>query len=234
MAGHGKRYSSDQGKLDREKRYAFDEALDVLKSFKKCSFDQTVEGTVRLNVDPRKADQLVRGSVVLPNGTGKTRTVLVFARDDAAKAAEEAGADYVGAEELAEKIQGGWTDFDVAIATPDMMSVVGRLGRILGPRGIMPNPKTGTVTPDTAKAVSDAKGGKVDFRVDRGGNVAIPLGRMSFEKDALKENVKVFFEALMRAKPTTVKGQYVRSVTISGTMTPGVRLDRNEVLNVLK
>lgn len=234
MARHGKIYDADLELVDREKRYTLSEALTVLKSFKERPFDQTVEGTVRLNVDPRKADQLVRGSVVLPHGTGKTQTVLVFAKDEAARAAQEAGADFVGAEDLVEKIQGGWTDFDVAIATPDLMGLVGRLGRVLGPRGLMPNPKTGTVTPDTAKAVSDAKGGKVDFRVDRGGNVAVPIGKMSFAPEALTENAKVFFEALMRAKPTAVKGQYVRSVAISGTMTPGVRLDRSEVLNAIK
>jgi len=234
MASQSKRYEQDVARVDRTKQYTLREAVEVLKSFEGRKFDQTVDVAIRLNVDPRKADEMVRGTVVLPNGTGRSRTVLVFARDAAADAAREAGADYVGAEDLVEKIQGGWTDFDVAIASPDMMSLVGRLGRVLGPRGLMPNPKTGTVTPDVASAVREAKAGKIDFRVDRGGNIHAPLGLISFEADALLGNVRAFFEAIMRARPATVKGNYVESVTLSGTMTPGVRVDRAELQNVVK
>ena len=234
MATHGKTYQADAEKVEQGRQYTMREALDALKSMGDRGFDQTVEGVVRLNVDPRKADQLVRGSLVLPHGTGRTRTVLVFARGDGAAAAEQAGADHIGAEDMVEKIQGGWTGFDVAIATPDMMSLVGKLGRVLGPRGLMPNPKTGTVTEDTAKAVSEAKGGKVDFRVDRGGNVHAPLGLLSFSVESLIDNAKSFFEALMRARPAAVKGQYVRSATLAATMSPGVRLDRAELLSILR
>ncbi len=234
MAKHGKKYRSDLEKVNRAKRYSLKEGVQILKELGGRGFDQTVEGAIRLNVDPRKADQMVRGSVVLPHGTGRTLRVLVFARGDAATAAQQAGADYVGAEDLVTKIQEGWTDFDVAIATPDMMSIVGRLGRVLGPRGLMPNPKTGTVTQDTASAVRDSKGGKIDFRVDKAGNVQAPVGKLSFTAEALEVNAQTFFEAIMRAKPATVKGQYIRSATLSGTMTPGVRLDRNELLNVVK
>jgi large subunit ribosomal protein L1 len=234
MPKHGKTYNADAEKIEKAHLHTLDEAISGLKQFSGRKFDQTVEGSVRLAVDSRKAEQMVRGSLILPNGTGKTQIVLVFARDAAAEAATEAGADFVGAEDLAEKIQGGWTDFDVAIATPDMMSVVGRLGRILGPRGIMPNPKTGTVTPDVAQAVNDAKGGKVDFRVDRGGNVQAPLGKLSFTEEALKENISAFFEALARAKPAAHKGPYIRSATLSGTMTPGFRIDRAELATLTK
>lgn len=234
MSSHGKKYQNDLDRVDRTKRHTLKEGIGILKSFTSRGFDQTVEGAVRLNVDPRKAEQMVRGSVVLPHGTGRTRRVLVFARGEAATAAQQAGADHVGAEDMIAKIQEGWTDFDVAIATPDMMGLVGRLGRVLGPRGLMPNPKTGTVTQDTASAVRDAKGGKIDFRVDKAGNVQAPLGRLSFSPEALEANAAVFFEAIVRAKPATVKGQYVQSVTLSGTMTPGVRLDRNEVLTGVK
>jgi len=234
MAKRGKKFRHDLEKVDRAKRYPLREALDLLKQFEPRGFDQTVEGAVRLNVDPRKADQMIRGSVVLPSGTGRTRKVLVFARGEAATAAEQAGADVVGAEDLIAKIQEGWTEFDVAIATPDMMGLVGRLGRVLGPRGLMPNPKTGTVTTDTATAVREAKGGKIDFRVDKAGNVQVPLGRMSFSVDALYANAQTFFEAILRAKPAAVKGQYIQSATISGTMTPGLRLDRNDLQNFAK
>ncbi len=232
MAKQGKAYEADSERVDRERRYTLQEAVGVLKEFNGRSFDQTVDAAVRLNVDPRKADQMVRGTVVLPHGTGRTRSVVVFAKGDAATAAEEAGADHVGADDLVARVQGGWTDFDVAIATPDMMGLVGRLGRVLGPRGLMPNPKTGTVTPDAATAVSEAKAGKIDFRVDKGGNVHAPLGLLSFDADALRENATVYFEALQRARPATVKGQYVASITLSGTMTPGVRVDRGELQNI--
>ncbi len=234
MASMSKSYKADSELVDSEREYSLRDAVGVLKAFTARKFDQTVESAVRLNVDPRQADQMIRGSVTLPNGTGRSRTVLVFARDDAAEAAEAAGADFVGAEDLVERVQGGWTDFDVAIATPDMMSLVGRLGRVLGPRGLMPNPKTGTVTPDTAKAVEDAKGGKVDFRVDRNGNVHAPLGLFSFEAEQLEQNAAAFFDALMRQRPATIKGQYVRSATISATMSPGIRIDRVDVLGTSK
>jgi large subunit ribosomal protein L1 len=228
MPKPGKKYEHDLEKVDRAKLYGVREALEVIKQFEPRGFDQTVEGIVKLNVDPRKADQLVRGSVVLPSGTGKTVRVLVFARGEAATAAEAAGADFVGADDLVAKIQEGWTDFDVAIATPDLMGVVGRLGRVLGPRGLMPNPKTGTVTPDAAAAVLAAKGGKIDFRVDKAGNVQVPLGRLSFSVDALYANAQVFFEAVLRARPSAVKGQYIDTATLAGSMTPGVPLDRNQ------
>ena len=232
MPKHGKTYESDCEKAEPGRRYSLREALGVLKEFDGRKFDQTVDAAVRLNVDPRKADQMVRGTVVLPHGTGRSRTVLVFAKGDAAAAAEAAGADYVGAEDLVEKVQAGWTDFDVAIATPDMMGLVGRLGRILGPRGLMPNPKTGTVTPDPTAAVADAKAGKINFRVDRGGNVHAPLGLLSFEVDALYANAHAYFDAIQRARPTTIKGQYVKSITLSGTMTPGVRVDRSDIQSI--
>ena len=232
MATHGKRYRGDAEKVERQKQYTLQDAIETLKQFDGRSFDQTIDAAVRLNVDPRKADQMVRGTVVLPNGTGRSRTVLVFARGDAADAATAAGADHVGADDLVARVQGGWTDFDVAIATPDMMGLVGKLGRILGPRGLMPNPKTGTVTPDAAAAVAEAKAGKIDFRVDRGGNVHAPLGLLSFDATALRENALVYFEALQRARPSSVKGQYVKSITLSGTMTPGVPVDRGEIQNI--
>ncbi|HOF60932.1 MAG TPA: 50S ribosomal protein L1 [Candidatus Latescibacteria bacterium] len=229
-----KKYQHDLEKVDRTKSYGLREAIEVIKQFEPRGFDQTVEGVMKLNVDPRKADQLVRGSVVLPSGTGKTVRVLVFARGEAATAAEQAGADFVGADDLVAKIQEGWTDFDVAIATPDLMGVVGRLGRVLGPRGLMPNPKTGTVTQDTAAAVQAAKGGKIDFRVDKAGNVQAPLGRLSFSVDALYANAQVFFEAVMRARPTAVKGQYVHSANLCASMTPSVPLDRNQFQSLVK
>ena len=189
-------------------------------------FDETVEISFRLGIDPRQADQLVRGTVVLPHGLGKSVRVAVFAKGEPATAAEAAGADFVGAEDLVEKINGGWTDFDVAIATPDMMGQVGRLGRILGPRGLMPNPKSGTVTPDAARAVQEAKAGRVEYRVDRTANVHTPVGKASFDAQRLRENAQVLIDAIIRARPAATKGQYMRSVTLSTTMGPGIRLDR--------
>ena len=226
----GKKYRDALGKVDRMRLYPPRDALELVRETSYASFDSTVDVHFRLSVDPRRSDQQVRAVVLLPHGLGKVVKVLVFAAGDAERIARDAGADYVASDdEWVKKIQGGWTDFDVAIATPDMMSVVGRLGRVLGPRGLMPNPKTGTVTPDTAKAVEDAKGGKVDFRVDRAGNIHAPLGLISFGPEKLAENARTFFEAIMRARPTTVKGPYVRSVSVSGTMTPSVRIDKNEV-----
>jgi large subunit ribosomal protein L1 len=196
-----------------------------VRSLAKANFDETVELVVRLGVDPRKADQIVRGTVGLPAGTGKDVRVAVFAAGEAAAAAREAGADIVGADDLAEQIQGGMLDFDVTIATPDLMPVVGRLGRVLGPRGLMPNPKSGTVTPDVAKAVGEFKGGKVEYRTDRYGNVAVPIGKASFELPALSENFRAVMDELNRAKPAAAKGRYMRRITVASTMGPGVKID---------
>ncbi|NLB88798.1 MAG: 50S ribosomal protein L1, partial [Syntrophomonadaceae bacterium] len=190
-----------------------------------AKFDETVEVHVKLGVDPRHADQQVRGTVSLPHGTGKTRRVLVFAKGDKAKEAEAAGADYVGAEDLAEKIQGGWFDFEVAVATPDMMGVVGKLGKILGPRGLMPNPKAGTVTFDIERTIAELKAGRIEYRTDKNANVHVPIGKVSFENDKLQENLATFAEALIKAKPAAAKGQYIRSATICSTMGPGIKLN---------
>jgi large subunit ribosomal protein L1 len=199
--------------------------MDLLKGQKVAKFDETVELAVRLGVDPRKADQIVRGTVPLPSGTGKAVRVAVFAQGEAANQAREAGADVVGADDLVEKVEGGFLDFDVAISTPDLMGQVGKLGRKLGPRGLMPNPKTGTVTMDVAKAVTDFKGGKVEYRTDKFGNVHVPIGKKSFSKDELMANLNAVVEELLRVKPSGSKGRYLRSVTISSTMGPGVRID---------
>ncbi len=200
------------------------EAVELLKQFNNTKFDQTVEVAVRLGIDPKQADQIVRGSIVLPHGIGKTLRVVVFAKDDLAKQALEAGADEVGDEDLAKKIQGGWTDFDVCIATPDMMKLVGPLGRILGPRGLMPSPRSGTVTTDVAKTVREYKAGKVEFRNDSAGIVHAPVGKLSFDVDKLVENIQAFLDRIQQMKPPAVKGQYIRGVTISATMSPGVRV----------
>lgn len=225
MASMSKSYKADSELVDSEREYSLRDAVGVLKAFTARKFDQTVESAVRLNVDPRQADQMIRGSVTLPNGTGRSRTVLVFARDDAAEAAEAAGADFVGAEDLVERVQGGWTDFDVAIATPDMMSLVGRLGRVLGPRGLMPNPKTGTVTTDVGRAVGEFKGGKVEYRTDRYGNVHVQLGKVSFDAPAIEANFRAVIDEIQRAKPASAKGRYIKKITVSSTMGPGVRVD---------
>jgi len=221
----GKRYSDALKRFDRERLHSPAEALDLVSSLAKAGFDETVELVVRLGVDPRKADQIVRGTVALPSGTGKDVRVAVFAAGEAATAAREAGADIVGADDLAEQIQGGMLDFDVTIASPDLMPVVGRLGRVLGPRGLMPNPKSGTVTPDVAKAVTEFKGGKVEYRTDRYGNVAVPIGKASFTSTALADNFRAVIDELNRAKPASAKGRYVRRVTVSSTMGPGVKID---------
>lgn len=225
MAKPGKRYREALKLIDRERLYEPAEAMEVIEKIGTAKFDETVEVSVRLGVDPRHADQQVRGTVVLPHGTGKTRRVLVFAKGEKAKEAEAAGADVVGDEELAAKIQGGWLDFDVAIATPDMMGTVGRLGRILGPRGLMPNPKTGTVTFDVAKAVQEVKAGKIEYRTDKAGIIHAPIGRVSFGKERLTENLLVLIDALVRAKPAAAKGQYLKSITVSTTMSPGVKVN---------
>ena len=212
-------------KIDRNNLYTANEAIALLKSMPEYKFDQTVEAVLRLNVDPRKADQLVRGSVNLPNGTGKTAKVLVFARGPKATEALEAGADIVGDDDLVQKVADGFLDFDSVVATPDMMGKVGRLGRVLGPRGLMPNPKTGTVTMDVTKAIKDIKGGKVDFRVDKNGNLSFLIGKMSFTEQALDENFKAVADEVKRLKPSTVKGRYVTKATITSTMNPGVPVD---------
>ena len=225
MAQHGKRYRDATRRFDRDALHSAVEAVDLVRSLPSAGFDETVELVVRLGVDPRKADQIVRGTVGLPAGTGKDVRVAVFATGEAAQAARDAGASIVGADDLAEQIQGGMLDFDVAIATPDMMPLVGRLGRVLGPRGLMPNPKTGTVTPDVAKAVGEFKGGKVEYRTDRYGNVHVPVGKASFTSEALLENFRAVFDELNRAKPAAAKGRYVKRVTLSSTMGPGIKVD---------
>ncbi|MCY4352547.1 MAG: 50S ribosomal protein L1 [Gemmatimonadetes bacterium] len=224
--GQSKRYKQAAALFDRRTHYGLVDAIDILKKMPTRKFDETVELSFRLGIDPRQADQLVRGTVVLPHGLGKSVRVAVFARGEPATAAEAAGADFVGAEDLVEKINGGWTDFDVAVATPDMMGQVGRLGRILGPRGLMPNPKSGTVTPDAARAVREAKAGRVEYRVDRTSNVHTHVGKASFDAQSLQENAQVLIDAIIRARPSATKGQYMRSVTLSTTMGPGIRLDR--------
>lgn len=221
----GKKYIDAMKRFDREHLHAPSEALDMVKSLAGAKFDETVEVAVKLGVDPRKADQIVRGTVALPSGTGKTIRVAVFAGGEAAQAARDAGADIVGAEDLVEKVSGGFLDFDLAIATPDLMGMVGRLGRVLGPRGLMPNPKTGTVTTDVAKAVAEFKGGRVEYRTDKFGNIHVPLGKASFERADLSVNFKAVLDELYRAKPSAAKGKYIRGITVSSTMGPGVRVD---------
>jgi large subunit ribosomal protein L1 len=221
----GKKYRDALKRFDREGMHTPPEAVDIIGSLSKANFDETVELVVRLGVDPRKADQIVRGTVALPSGTGKDVRVAVFAAGEAATAAREAGADFVGADDLAAQIEGGMLDFDVTIASPDLMPVVGRLGRVLGPRGLMPNPKSGTVTPDVAKAVEEFKGGKVEYRTDRYGNVAVPIGKASFASGALLDNFRAVIDELNRAKPASAKGRYMRRVTVSSTMGPGVKVD---------
>jgi large subunit ribosomal protein L1 len=221
----GKKYVDATRKFDRDRLYTPEEALDIVKSLAKRNFDETVEITFRLGIDPRKADQMIRGTVSLPHGTGKAVRVAVFATGDAAREAEEAGADVVGADDLVARVQEGFLDFDVAIATPDLMSQVGRLGRVLGPRGVMPNPKTGTVTNDIGKTVAEFKAGKVEYRTDRNGNVHVPIGKVSFERDALLANFQAVLDEILRNKPAAAKGRYIKSITTSSTMGPGIRID---------
>ncbi len=223
----GKKYGDSVRRFDRQAQHAPGEAVDLVKSLASANFDETVELAVRLGVDPRKADQIVRGTVGLPAGTGKDVRVAVFAAGDAAAEAREAGADVVGADDLVAQVQGGFLDFDVAIATPDVMGQVGRLGRILGPRGLMPNPKTGTVTTDVGRAVREFKGGRVEYRTDRYGNIHVPIGKVSFDRKALLRNFQAVVEELQRAKPASAKGRYIRGVAISSTMGPGVKVDPN-------
>ncbi len=221
----GKKYQDALKRLDRDRVYSPQEAVDLIKSGPQRGFDESVDVAIRLGVDPRKADQMVRGTVALPSGSGKDVRVAVFAAGEAAREAEEAGAEFVGAEDLAEQMEGGMLDFDVTIATPDMMPVVGRLGRVLGPRGLMPNPKTGTVTNEVGKAVGEFKGGKVEYRTDRHGNVHVPVGKVSFAAADLVANLAALTDELARVKPASAKGRYIRKVTLSTTMGPGVRID---------
>lgn len=225
MAKKGKNYLEAAKQVDATKAYTVEEAIDLVKKVDFAKFDASLEVAYRLNVDPKQADQQIRGAVVLPNGTGKTQRVIVFAQGEQAKQAEAAGADVVGAEDLVEKIQGGWLDFDVAVATPPMMAQVGRLGRVLGPKGLMPNPKTGTVTMDVEKAVADSKSGKVTYRTDRDGNVHVPIGKVSFDADQLLGNLQTINDTIVRLRPASVKGAYVQNVSVASTFGPGVKVD---------
>jgi len=234
MPKKGKKYLERLALIDRLKRYSLDEGLDLLEKVAYANFDESVEAAFRLGVDPRHADQMVRGTVILPHGTGKSVRVLVFAKGEKEKEAQEAGADYVGAEDLIEKIKGGWLDFDKAIATPDMMGTVSKIGRILGPRGLMPNPKVGTVTFDVGKAVKELKTGKVEFRTEKTGIVHTIIGKKSFGKDKLRENFLTLLDTLIRMKPASSKGAYLRGIALSTTMSPGIKLDPLQVRNLLK
>lgn len=221
---HSKRYTTAYSSYDRQKRFDLDEALKILKTLPASKFDETVELHFNLGVDPRKADQQIRNSLILPHGTGKTVRVLVFAEGDKADEARKAGADYVGLDDLIEKISGGWFDFDMVITTPTLMGKIGKLGRVLGPRGLMPNPKVGTVTMDLSKAIDDAKGGKVTYRVDKFANLHIPAGKLSFPVENLKGNVKVILAAILKERPSTLKGVFIKSITLCTTMGPGIKL----------
>lgn len=235
MPTHAKKYLAAKSLADRTKRYDLDEALSLVKKIHPAKFDETVEIAVRLGVDPRHADQMVRGSVVMPQGIGKDSRVVVFAKGEKEKEAREAGADHVGAEDLVAKVQQeGWLDFDRAVATPDMMSLVGRLGKILGPRGLMPNPKSGTVTFDVGRVVREIKAGKVEFRVDKAGIIHAPLGKVSFPDEALLENARAIIEALIRMKPSSSKGQYFKGVAVSSTMGPGIKVDHMQVSGAVR
>jgi large subunit ribosomal protein L1 len=225
----GKRYTDATRRYDRDQLHSPSEAVALVKQLATANFDETIELVARLGVDPRKADQVVRGTVALPEGTGKDVRVAVFAQGEAAAAAREAGADLVGAEDLAEQVEGGMLDFDLAIATPDLMPMVGKLGRVLGPRGLMPNPKTGTVTTDVAKAVGEFKGGKVEYRTDRYGNVAVPVGKASFDETKLLTNLTAVLDEIQRAKPASSKGRYLRRIGLSSTMGPGIKIDPNRL-----
>ena len=225
MKSHGKKYRAALEKIEAGRKYNLETAIDKVKEIAFAKFDETVELTVWLGVDPRKADQLVRGTLVLPHGIGKSKTVLVIAQGDKVREAEEAGADIVGGEDIVNRIKGGWTDFDAVIATPDMMRLVGALGKVLGPRGLMPNPKTGTVTPDVATAIRETKAGKVEYRVDKTGVIHVGVGKVSFDQDKLRDNTKALLDAVVKAKPATAKGKYIKKVNLAATMSPGVLLD---------
>lgn len=234
MPAIAKKKATAREKMDRTKLYGLEEGIDAALSASYAKFDESVDVAVKLGVDPRHADQMVRGTCVLPHGTGRTMRVLVFAKGEKEREAKEAGADYVGGEDLAKQIQEGWLDFDKAVATPDMMGVVGKLGKILGPRGMMPNPKVGTVTFDVAKAVSELKGGKVEFRVEKAGIVHVPIGRVSFGTEKLGENIKALMESIIRLKPASAKGVYLKGVSVSTTMGPGIKVDPQEVRSLFK
>jgi large subunit ribosomal protein L1 len=225
MKQHGKKYRAALDKIEPGRKYNLETAIEKIKEIAFAKFDETVELTMWLGVDPRKADQLVRGTIVLPHGLGKSKTVLVIAQGDKVREAEEAGADIVGGEDIVTRIKGGWTDFDAVIATPDMMRLVGQLGKVLGPRGLMPNPKTGTVTFDVATAIRETKAGKVEYRVDKTGVIHVGVGKVSFETDKLRDNTKALLDAVVKAKPATAKGKYVKKVNLAATMSPGVLLD---------
>jgi large subunit ribosomal protein L1 len=225
MPKHGKKYEDAVKKVDHDRLYTPQEAVALLREVSYVKFDPTVEVHIRTGLDPRHAEQMVRGSVVLPAGTGKKVRVLAFAQGEQAREAMDAGADYVGGDDLAKRIQEGWLEFDVAVATPDMMGIVGRLGRVLGPRGLMPNPRTGTVSMDIGRVIREVRAGRVEYRVDKTGVIHGPLGKLSFNDEQLLENLGAFVDAIVRAKPTTMKGQYLRSITLAGTMSPGIKLD---------
>jgi len=229
MARMSKRFRQVREGVDKDKKYTLDESCELVKELATAGFNETVEIAISLNVNPKYADQMVRGSCVLPNGTGKTARVAVFATGERADQAKKAGADVVGDEDLATKIQGGWLEFDVVIASPDMMRTVGKLGRVLGPRGLMPNPKIGTVTEEVAEAVAEAKAGKITFRVDKTGNLHVPVGKASFEKEALAQNVMTCYEKVLQLRPSTVKGQYMKNISVSSTMGPGIKIDINDL-----
>lgn len=226
MAKKSKKMQEALKKVDATKAYSVEEAVALAKDTNIAKFDATVEVAYKLNVDPKKADQQIRGAVVLPNGTGKTQTVLVFAKGEKAKEAEAAGADFVDDDDMVAKIQGGWFDFDVVVATPDMMATVGKLGRVLGPKGLMPNPKTGTVTMDVTKAVEEVKAGKVTYRVDKAGNIHVPIGKVSFDNEKLVENFNTINDVLLKAKPSTAKGQYIKNISVTTTFGPGIHVDQ--------
>ena len=226
MAKKSKKMQEALKKVDATKAYSVEEAVALAKDTNIAKFDATVEVAYKLNVDPKKADQQIRGAVVLPNGTGKTQTVLVFAKGEKAKEAEAAGADFVGDDDMVAKIQGGWFDFDVVVATPDMMATVGKLGRVLGPKGLMPDPKTGTVTMDVTKAVEEVKAGKVTYRVDKAGNIHVPIGKVSFDNEKLVENFNTINDVLLKAKPSTAKGQYIKNISVTTTFGPGIHVDQ--------
>jgi len=234
MPAVAKKKVAAREKIDRTRLYGLEEGIEALLEARYAKFDESVDVAVKLGVDPRHADQMVRGTCVLPHGTGKTVRVLVFAKGEKEREAREAGADYVGGDDLAKQIQEGWLDFDKAVATPDMMGVVGKLGKILGPRGMMPNPKVGTVTFDVAKAVSELKGGKVEFRVEKAGIVHVPVGKASFGVEKLSENIQALIESIMRLKPSAAKGVYLKSVSISTTMGPGIKIDPQEMRNLAR
>ena len=226
---NSKRYNNNFEKINRDKEYSLDKAVELLTNLSPPKFDESIEVAINLGIDPKHADQIVRGTVALPNGIGKDIKVLVFAKDDLAEEAIKAGADFVGSDDMVEKVKGGWTGMDVVVATPDMMAEVGKLGKILGPRGLMPNPKTGTVTMDIAKAVTEVKAGKIEFRVEKNGIIHNNIGKVSFSKGKIVENARVFIEAILKAKPQAAKGTYMKKVTITSTMGPGIKLDKSSI-----